>query len=575
MKMKEYFSKPISASQRIYEALRLHYMENVSIRDAALRYNLNQTKLLEESQNAHMSLKDGIDPFFIERKRGPKKRHKAIHVKDTVVSLRKKNYSILDIKASLEAMNIKISHETINELLKEEGFARLPRRKNEDRQCLAVPKTILAPRSIELDYKNEQFSTGRSGGILAFLPLIEELGIIKAIKQSGFPETSSISAESYVLSFLALKLIGNKRLSHDESWTFDRVLGFFAGLNVLPKNSSMSSYSYRISRECNRKFLSALSKIFDTNDGSCDFNLDFKTIPYWGDEDTLEKNYSTVRGKAVRSVLALIVQNISNNSLTYTNAEITHNNQNDAIIEFVDFWKENHETTPKMLIFDSQFTIYQNLKKLDESNIKFLTLRRRRDKMLQHAREISKEKWEKISVDGGKRKERSVDVYEETIRLPKYEGELRQMIIIDHSGEYVFMITNDFTTPAAILIRKYGQRWLVEQEIAEQIAFFHLNQLSSSIVVKVDFDLTMTLLAHNLYRYLAKHIERHENCTVATLHRLFIEGRANVQMTKKHAHVSLSKRSHSPLLFEVPWMQKKTKLSWRGLDIDFSIGTSS
>ena len=166
-------------------------------------------------------------------------------------------------------------------------------------------------------------------------------------------------------------------------------------------------------------------------------------------------------------------------------------------------------------------------------------------------------------------------MYDETIQLPGYKGPIRQLIIIDHSKDPVFMLTNDFESEPAKLIRKYGRRWLVEQEIAEQISFFYLNQLSSSIVVKVDFDLTLTLLAHNLYRHMAAEIDRYENCTAETLHRYFIEGRADVKIVNKEISVTLSKRSHSPLLFEVPWLKKKTELSWHCCKIRFKIGTTS
>jgi hypothetical protein len=350
----------------------------------------------------------------------------------------------------------------------------------------------------------------------------------------------------------------------------------FAGLNVLPKSASLSSYSYRVSRECNRKLLLQLNQIFNTvEDGSCEFNLDFKSIPHWGDGSILEKNYSTMRGKAVKSVLALIVQNITSENIAYTNADITHEKEKDCVLEFVDFWKESTGTCPKMLIFDSQFTIYENLSKLDEDGIKFLTLRRRNPTMLAHASKIPEKAWQIIEVEAGKRKPRNVKVYDEKIKLPKYKKAIRQLIIIDHSKEPIFMLTNDLESTPTNLIRKYGRRWLVEQEIAEQIAFFHLNQLSSSMVVKVDFDLTLSLLAHNLYRYLGTNISRHKKCTAQTLNRRFIEGNASVKVTENEILVTLSKRAHSPLLFEIPWMQKKTNLSWLNRKISFTIGTTS
>jgi hypothetical protein len=36
-------------------------------------------------------------------------------------------------------------------------------------------------------------------------------------------------------------------------------------------------------------------------------NLDFTAIPYWGDDDALENNWSGKRNKALASILALLV----------------------------------------------------------------------------------------------------------------------------------------------------------------------------------------------------------------------------------------------------------------------------
>jgi hypothetical protein len=137
------------------------------------------------------------------------------------------------------------------------------------------------------------------------------------------------------------------------------------------------------------------------------------------------------------------------------------------------------------------------------------------------------------------------------------------------------MINNDFEIRIGDLIRKYGRRWLVEQEISEQIIFFHLNTLSSSIVVKVDFDLTMTLLAHNLYRKLATDLPGFKQCTVDSLYRKFIDGRATVKIENQNLSVTLNRRAHMPILHELSVFNKVTKLKWMKGTIEFKIGTSS
>ena len=576
MNIKNYFTHPKQRSHIYYEALRAHFVDGFSIKEVASRMKLSNSYLEKIKNDYVKQIRSGIDPFFVDIKLGPKVRHKGDKVRDKIIELRKKEFSIIDIKTVLEAQGNSLSLDAIDKLLKEEGFSRLDRRTRKEKQQLIVPCAIPTPNASKLELMPiEQFTTGKFGGVLSFLPLIEDLGIINAIEKAGFPGTSQISGLSYVLSFLALKLSGNKRLSHDEMWSLERVLGLFAGLNVLPKSGSLSSYSYRISRETIRNFLSELSQIFSSSK-ECEFNLDFKTIPHWGDSTVLEKNYSTTRGKSVQSILALIVQNITDDCLSYTDAEISRRNEKSAILEFVDFWKESHGTSPKMLIFDSQFTIHKNLSLLNQDSIKFITLRSKSKKMVQTAlHRFSKEKWTEIDVDAGKRGRRKLKCYEEEIQLKDYEGALRQIVILARDKEPVFILTNDFSSTMNNIIRKYARRWLVEQEIAEQISFFHLNHLSSSMAVKVDFDLALSLLAHNLYRKMAVNIPKYEQCTAETLHRHFIDGRASVKISGKNIIVSMAKKAHLPLLFENPWMQQGTKISFLNKTISFEIATTS
>ena len=125
------------------------------------------------------------------------------------------------------------------------------------------------------------------------------------------------------MSLLALKLLGNERLSHDAPYSLDRALGLFAGLNVLPKNATLSSYSYRVRREQNLSLLRELASIFQSDDTEGDtFNMDFKAIPHWGDESVLENNWAGMRGKRIKSLLALLVQNPDTGILAYCDAGI-------------------------------------------------------------------------------------------------------------------------------------------------------------------------------------------------------------------------------------------------------------
>lgn len=571
-------SHPV-APQRHYEAIRAFYVDQLSERQIADQFGFSESYFRQLLNEAQERLDAGEWPFFAVVKPGPKARFTQDNTVQTIVNLRKNNHSISEIKCILDAKNDKLSLDTIHRILKAEGFAPLPRRSRAERLSTPMPKVLAAPAAQALEWVDEEFTTSKGACALLFLPLIKKLKIAKSIQSANFPTTASISDLSYLLSFLALKLVNNERLSHDTSWNLDRGLGLFAGLNVLPKNSSMSSYSYRVSRDMNRQLLIAMSQAFrvpDTEEG--DFNLDFHSIPHWGDISNLEKNWVGTRGRAMKSVLALIVQDPGSGHLSYANSSIERGQQNQAVLEFVDFWKEARGESPKMLIFDSKFTSYQNLAKLDEDGIKFITLRRRGARLREKVADIPEEQWKWVHVEGIGRKHPKVRVHESLVSLRGYDRStpLRQVIITENGRkEPAFLVTNDLNTTLPALVRKYGRRWLVEKDINEQIMFFHLNRLSSSIVVKVDFDLTLTLLAHNLYRMLASHLPRHQQCEAPTIFRDFLDNTAKVAIKGRKIIVKLNKKSHLPLLLEVPWLKEETYLPWLKAHIQFEGFTSS
>ena len=221
---------------------------------------------------------------------------------------------------------------------------------------------------------------------------------------------------------------------------------------------------------------------------------------------------------------------------------------------------------------------YHHLSRINLSpeKIKFLTLRRRGKNLIERAEAIPDEQWQRVNLPRAKGKTQRIRVHDGRCGLRHYEGEVREVILTDHGRKRpTFLITNDFALDVRDIVHKYARRWLVEQEIAEQILFFQLNHPSSSIVVKVDFDRMLSLLAHNLYRRLAQQLPGFEQCTVDTMNRKFLENGARVAIEGNTVTVHLKKKVHLPILFEVPWMKKTTRLSWMNLNIQFVSGTVS
>ena len=82
-----------------------------------------------------------------------------------------------------------------------------------------------------------------------FLPLLARLAFDRLVDRAGYPGSQMVPATSALLSLLALKLLDKERRSHIDDFNFDEALGLFAGLNILPKKSFATDYSYRTERK--------------------------------------------------------------------------------------------------------------------------------------------------------------------------------------------------------------------------------------------------------------------------------------------------------------------------------------
>ena len=486
-------------------------------------------------------------------------------MKEAVINLRKKYLSVPDIQVALNAQGVRLPIYSIEKILTEAGFARLPRRdkqlKNETMSAM-VPK-IEAPIASRVSLKPDDFST-HLAGLLCMMPYIVSYGIDKLIEDSLYPSTKEISKISAVLSFVALKLSDVKRYSQDDMWCMDRGIGLFAGLTVLPKTAWFSSYSSAVTRDMNISFLKSLHSVWVSHGLLSDtVNLDFTAIPYWGDNDHLENNWSGKRNKSLPAIQAVLAGDPESGLLCYGDTTARHENESDVVLEFLDFYHNDlcKDGQLKYLVFDSKFTTYQNLDKINSNGIKFITIRRRSKTLLERISSI--EEWRKIRIKKANGKSRNVMVYEETGSIKDYNGLIRHVYIKDKSRlQPAIVITNDFEISLEGLVRKYSRRWLVETDISEHIDFFHLNRNSSGIVIKVDFDLTMTILAHNLYRLFCMDFDGYSHCEAQTIFDKFISTPGKVQIGECSISVKLKKKRTLPIVLEQMQEFHAFRYSW-------------
>lgn len=551
MDTKMFFLSPKNVVHRQYESLRAFYTGECSAQEAAKRYDytLNSFYSLTRDFKKNFSQVDKAKLFFIKRKAGRKPQDTTGEINRLIVALRKKYLSVPDIKAVLDVQGHQVSERYIYNTIRNDGFARLPRRNFSTREKATSTLKLQAPKSMMLDYTPETFSTQNTLGSLCLIPYIHKYGIERIIEDSDYPETKTINKLSSILSFVALKLSNVKRYTLDDAWCMDRGLGLFAGLNVLPKAGWYTSYSHRITRQTNMAFLKRLHRVWSQLGLLSDtVNLDFTTIPYWGDSTHLENNWAGKRNKALASMLAVLAQDPDSGIITYGDTNIRHNQKDNVAIEFLDFYKSNSNNDLKYLVFDSKFTTYENLSKLDK-NIKFLTIRRRGKNIVDNLNKKPASAWKKVRVPMADGKGRTLKIIDENIFLKDYAGELRQIAITGHGKiKPALLITNEFDRPCAEIIRKYTRRWLVEKAISEQIEFFHLNKVSSSMVIKVDFDLTMSILAHNLLRLLAMDLPGYSHNADFTLYNKFLSISGRVEIDLHQISIKMKKKRNLPSL---------------------------
>jgi transposase len=571
-----YFTSCNNPLHKQYLALRMFFVDRCTANQIALKFGYSVATVYSLIRDFKEKLAAGSDePFFKELKPGRPKLDCGGEINKLVVAYRKKYLSVPEIKAALDAQNISVSERYITSVLANEGFARLPRRENAVRNNIDIEnktEVYSAPKSERLDFETEKFSS-QLAGILLFLPIIRSYGIDKLIEDSNYPETSVVNRLSSILSFLALKLSNIERYSMDDAWCMDRGMGLFAGLNVLPKTAWFNSYSSGITREMNISFLYSLRLLWNEKGFLSDtVNLDFTAIPYWGDNDPFENNWSGKRAKALASLQAVLAQDPDSGLLCYSDTTIRHRNENDVIIEFLDFYHNDPKVSSnlKYLIFDSKFTTYQNLNNINKHGLKFITIQRKNKKLDLKIAGIPDSNWKNIRVKRANGKGRIVTISESHTPLKDYDGEIRQ-IFIKGAGKIkpAIMITNDFDISLENIVRKYSKRWLLEKDISEQIHFFHLNRNCSGIVIKVDFDLVMTLLAHNLYRLFAQNIDGYSHCEAKTIFNKFILNAGVVNISQKGVTVKLKKKRTLPLTLDnlsgfeslrYPWLNDKQLL---------------
>lgn len=560
---RQFFLEPSSAKQRQYEALRAYFVEGRSSQQvaSAFGYTANTFKVM-----CHHFRREPDPEFFATPQRGPQAQPKKSAVRELVVALRKTNHSIYEISEALAERNSRLSPTAVGEILNEEGFARLPRRLDEERPDRPRPTVEAVANVNDFSLAPRSFMT-RFGGLFLLVPQMIQTGLHKLAATASMHGSKMIPAEHALRACLSLKLTAIERNSHVMSVVADEGLALFSGLNATPKKSYLAEYSSGIDHRKTLQMLKAWHGLLGDKApfSGKSFNLDFHSVPYYGESDVIERHFVSARSRRQPSVLAFLAQDAVGHCFCYSNADLRKGEESEEIFRFIDFWKQTHGELPKQLVFDSRLTTQPSLQRLDQMGIDFITLRRRSPKALKEVALLPRSAWRTVELDVPTRKFRRPRYYEQIVKVSGHP--LRQMYITDLGHELpTVLLTNQQRTTAKTLITRYAQRMLIENSLSDAVRFFHMDALSSSVGLKVDFDMALLVIASGLYRMLGRQMRGYSEAQARVIFRDIVDIPAQISVTNAEVVVQLQRRSHLPIIVAsglldapvpVPWWNNK------------------
>ena len=556
---RRFFERPATPSQRQYEALRAYFIEGLASAEVARRFGYTPAAF---RMLCYDFRRGQLADFFAVKRTGPQQQPKKGKLHDIVVALRKRNYSIYDISHALKEQGTPLGTTAVREILAAEGFAPLPRRLDEERPVGVAPTTEAVADVRSFALRTGEFTT-RLGGLFLFIPDMIRLNLDGLAKSAKLPGSRMIPAEHALRTSLALKLWSIERKSHVMALVADEGLAMFCGLNAVPKRSFLSEYSSRITPQKVSQLLSNwhTNLAEETILAGKSINLDFHSVPYFGEHPVVESHYLSKRSRRQPSILTFLAQDADSQVFCYSNADIRKGEEAEEIFRFIKFWERRHGSLPQHLVFDSRLTNYPQLDRLDQQGVIFITLRRRTRKLLAEITDLPPSAWRTVNLDVPNRKYRTPQVYEQKVRL--LQRTFRQFFIKDLGHDVpTILLTNDRKSTATQLITRYARRMLIENALADAVRFFHIDALSSSVGLKVDFDLALLVLASCLYRITARRMRGYSDAQARQIFRDLIDMPAQVNVTDREVRVKFHRRAHLPIVLASGLFNKPVNVPW-------------
>ena len=560
------FQQPASTAQRHYEICRAYFLEQHTAEEVAERFHLRVESI--RSLVRDFAQHPNLDQLFGRAPPSDRPSPKRDAIRDRACELRRQGQTLEAIRSQLQAEGHRVSESYLFRLLHDAGVA------PKGQRCRAQPQPgehardgSLVPAVADVQQRalttDRQFTT-QVAGLFLFVPQLLALDLPDAVRQAGLPGSEAIPPLHAFLALLLPKLLGHRRISHISDLCADEGAGLWAGLNVLPKTTYATDYSYRTDRTMHERLIAALIAKTPLGKARTPSTSTFTPSRFAGTSRTWKSTgcrctSCSARGDGLRGPGRRAADHVLRHGQRAARMRTAWSRSSPAT------GKSRPDSIRARLLFDSRATTYAGLNRLNEDHVGFITIRRRGSSMLARVKRLPAASWQQCQITQAKGKRRQVRYVDESVNLDDYQGVVRQLIVTGLGHESpTFFLTNDRPErqTARDVIQTYASRNHVENRLGEQITFFHLDCLCSDVRLNVDFDLTLTVVADLLYRCLAERLKGFGQASPHTVFRKFVDTPGSVKITADEIVVRLSKRAQNPLLQEACLIQRTKAVPW-------------
>jgi transposase len=549
MRDASFFLHPQIEWQRRYEALRACFVERLPTKVVAERFGYTDgyVRFLK-----HQFRHGKLELVEARTERATRRRRVTAETRRKIRGWRQQRGSAVEISERLASEGIQLSARTVERILAEEGFPRLPRRrKREPVHVTGTAEQPEHPRVLRASDLESLRLSSPCAGLFLFAPLLGRLDLDGLVRAARLPDTRAIPARSYLLSLLTWKLLGPAHFSHLDGHPGDRVPGLFAGLNVLPARSALSSYASALDDGQLTRLQQALvvqAAPLGLYGGKA-ARVDLHEVP---DGSGILEPLATTPSRRPRTASYLGVRDVESTRILYTATDTGNDDHADQVRSFCDFWQRVRGGAVPRLLFSARFLTYAELSDLDARGIRFLTPRRRGKNLIERA--TAQRGWQRLHLPATQHAFAAPLVHESALTLRGYRGRLRQLIVRASNGAPpLFLLSNDFTTSIEQLVGSFARSLHSERGVAASIEFFHPARPPSPTQVAPRCDVVLTMIADTLYSMLAGQLLGFEEAEASRLCRYFVQGGGDVEVQQGVVRVTCPRGDRATVLRAVPW----------------------